>query len=141
MNEKQSCMPFPEALKKMEDSDDLITTLLYVRDRPPCSLKVLWKSSQSLHDSFVFPKQSPLYPFFNYAYKKVRQTGGLHRAKEKWLGRQMSMKCDLNPMAPISIEKIGSLVALILFGIITAIIILAIEIINQKRFTPEKLSG
>ena len=36
----------------------------------PCQLKVAWKSSEKLQISFAFPKNSPLVPFFKYAYGK-----------------------------------------------------------------------
>ena len=43
----------------------------------PCELKYVWVSPEKNLNSYAFPKASPLFPFFKYAYSKIRQSGGL----------------------------------------------------------------
>ena len=73
----------------------------------------------------MFPKGSPLFPFFNNAYNILRQTGALTRIKEKWTDNKL--KCNSNPLKPITFYKIGSLVALLIFGVGCAIVIVVLE--------------
>ena len=77
----------------------------------------------------VLPKGSPLLPFFNHAYNKLRQTGALYRIKQKWIDKNISVNCKSDPLEPISFYKIVSVVVLLIFGLGSAIIILAFEII------------
>ena len=77
----------------------------------------------------VLPKGSPLLPFFNHAYNKLRQTGALYRIKQKWKDKNVSVKCNSDPLEPISFYKIVSVVALLIFGLGCAIFILIFEII------------
>ena len=73
----------------------------------------------------VFPKGSPLLPFFNNAYNKLHQTGALSRIKGKWTDNKL--KCNSNPLKPITFYKIGSLVALLIFGFGFALVIVVLE--------------
>ena len=70
-------------------------------------------------------KGSPLLPFFNYAYNKLRQNGALTRMKAKW--EDKPLKCEANSLEPISIEKIGSLLLMMLSGIVLASFIFILE--------------
>ena len=91
-----------------------VETMLYFSKQ--CELKILWTSSERKQLSFGFPKGSPLLPFFQYAYKKLRQTGTLNRIQEKWHKNEKSTKCGLKPMNSISIKKTG-LVIVLFFGV------------------------
>ena len=73
----------------------------------------------------MFPKGSPLFPFFNNAYNILRQTGALTRIKEKWTDNKL--KCNSNPLKPITFYKIGSLVAFLIIGLGFAIVIAVLE--------------
>ena len=72
-------------------------------------------------------KGSPLLPFFNYAYNKLRQNGALTRLKAKWEDKDNSLKCEANSLEPISIEKMGSLLLMMLSGIVLASFIFILE--------------
>ena len=70
---------------------------------------------------------SPLLPFFNYAYNKLRQNGALTRLKAKWEDKDNSLKCEANSLEPISIEKMGSLLLMMFSGIVLASFIFILE--------------
>ena len=85
------------------------------------------------HSSFGFPKGSPLIPFFRHAYNKLRQTGALHRHSKKWRTRDESIGCgSKNELAPISFNKIVSLVALLLLGIFLALVTIMFEKMGKQ---------
>ena len=130
----ESCIGNPS--KIMQDSDELFTLYSLIQGHQPCSLKILWKSHVSSHISMVFPKGSPLLPFFNYAYNKIRQTGALHRIKEKWVDIDHKSTCQSNPLQPISFHKIVSLFTFLLFGICWTFVILVIEVYSKKKVNP-----
>ena len=79
----------------------------------------------------ALPKGLPLLPFFNHAYNKLRQNGALPRIKAKW--EDNSLKCEANSLEPISIEKMGSLLVMLLSGMVLASIILVLEKIRKKQ--------
>ena len=81
----------------------------------------------------LFPKGSPLLPFFNNAYNKLRQTGTLQRIKEKWLNKDKLVKCKSNPLDRISFYKIVSKFALLCFGASCAVTIFGLEIIHKLK--------
>ena len=70
---------------------------------------------------------SPLLPFFNHAYNRIRQNGALARIKAKWEDKDKSLKCEGDSLEPISIEKMGSLLLMVLGGIILASCIFILE--------------
>ena len=109
----------------------------------PCQLKVAWKSSEKLQISFAFPKNSPLAPFFKYAYGKIKQSGALYRINEKWKQTGKSLNCDSkNSLSPISFKKIVSLISLLVFGIILSIITMAVEkMYSRITASGEKVSS
>ena len=72
-------------------------------------------------------KGSPLLPFFNHAYNRIRQNGALARIKAKWEDKDNSLKCEANSLEPISIEKMGSLLLMMLSGIVLALFIFILE--------------
>ena len=88
------------------------------------------------HSSFAFPKASPLLPFFRHAYNKIRQTGALHRLSKKWRTQDESIGCNSkNELAPISFNKIVSLIALLLLGIFLALVTIMFEKKLKKKET------
>ena len=97
------------------------------------TVKILWKSVGKVQESMLFPKGSPLLPFFNNAYNKLRQTGTLQRIKEKWLNKDKLVKCKSNPLDRISFYKIVSVFALLCFGASCAVTILGLEIIHKLK--------
>ena len=109
----------------------------------PCQLKVAWKSSGKHQYSFAFPKNSPLAPFFKYAYGKIKQSGALYRINEKWKQTGKSLNCDSkNSLSPISFNKIVSLISLLAFGIILSIITMVVEkMYNRITASGEKESS
>ena len=102
----------------------------------PCELKYVWVSPQNIFYSYAFPKASPLLPFFKYAYSKIRQSGGLHRVKGKWRKNAKSLNCDSgNSLEPITLNRIGSLIVLVIIGVLFAIVALFIEVFKDKIST------
>ena len=102
----------------------------------PCELKYVWVSPETTLFSYAFPKASPLLPFFKYAYNNIRQSGGLQRVKEKWRKNAKSLNCDSgNSMEPITLNRIGSLIALVIIGVLFAIVALFIEVFKDKIST------
>ena len=121
-----------EATKTMLEKNEYLTQYSEVEsmiyNSEPCKVKILWESPSKDLASIVFPKGSPLLPFFKNAYSQIRQTGVLLRLKEKWQKKASHGSCELmDSLEPISINKIISLIALLSFGICLAITILAIE--------------
>ena len=96
-------------------------------------MKVLWKPPGRLYESFGFPKNSPLLPFFNLAYKQLRETGSWIRIHKKWISR-VKLECQKDRIfaEPIIIEKLASLFAMFAMGLLLASGILAVEKLYQK---------
>ena len=109
----------------------------------PCQLKVAWKSSEKRQNSFAFPKNSPLAPFFKYAYGKIKQSGALYRINEKWKQTGNPSNCDSkDSLSPVSFNKIVSLIGLLVLGIILSIITMAVEkMYNRLTASGEKISS
>ena len=78
-------------------------------------------------------KGSPLLPFFNHAYNKLRQNGAMARIKAKWEDKDNSLKCEANSLEPISIEKIGSLLLMMLSGIVFASFFFILENVYKTK--------
>ena len=98
-----------------------------------CELKYVWISPEKSLYAYAFPKASPLLPFFKYAYSKIRPSGALQRVKRKWMKNAYSLNCDSdNSMEPITLNKIGSLIALVIMGVLFAIVALTIEVFKDK---------
>ena len=78
-------------------------------------------------------KGSPLLPFFNHAYNKLRQNGALARFKAKWEDKDIPLKCEANSLEPISIEKMGLLLFMMLSGIVLASFIFILEKFHKTQ--------
>ena len=87
-------------------------------------MKIVWTSQALNHNSMMVQKHSPLLPFLNHAYHKMRQSGALHRINEKWADKS-NVKFESDPLEPISLQKIVSSLVLLLFGFIFATAVLA----------------
>ena len=121
-----------EATKTILEKNDYLTQYSEVEsmiyNSEPCKVKILWESPSKDRSSIAFPKGSPLVPFFKNTYSQIRQTGVLLRLQEKWQKKASQGSCEsMDSLEPISINKIISLITLLLFGICLATIILAIE--------------
>ena len=81
----------------------------------------------------ALPKGSGLLPFFNHAYNKLRQNGALPRIKAQWEDKDNSLKCEANSLEPISIEKIGSLLLMMLSGIVFASFFFILENVYKTK--------
>ena len=102
----------------------------------PCELKYVWISPEKSLYSYAFPKASPLLPFFKHAYSKIRQSGALQRVNRKWMKNTKSLNCDSGiSMEPITLNKIGSLIALVIMGLLFATVALIIEVFKDKIST------
>ena len=78
-------------------------------------------------------KGSPLLPFFNHAYNKLRQNGALARYESKWEDKDIPLKCEGNSLEPISIEKMGLLLLMMLSGIVLASFIFILEKFHKTQ--------
>ena len=102
----------------------------------PCELKYVWISPEKSIYTYAFPKASPLLPFFKYAYSKIKQSGALQRVNRKWMKNTKSLNCDSDiSMKPITLNRIGSLIALVIMGLLFAIVALIIELFKDKIST------
>ena len=135
---EESFIGLKGGLKKVQNSNQLLTLHTYLENvrylTEPCALKELWRSTSKSLESIVFPKGSPLVPFFKNTYNKIRQTGTLFRLKEKWKQMGKSSKsCNANILKPISFNKIVSLILVLFFGICSALFIISLEITLKSR--------
>ena len=118
----QTLLKTNELLTQYSEIDSMI------KNSEPCKIKILWEAPFKDQSSIAFPKGSPLVPFFKNGYSKIRQTGTLFRLREKWKSKISEASCESrNNLNPITFEIIVSLTPLIMFGIFTALILLAIE--------------
>ena len=107
-----------------------------------CELKFVWKSPEKYIATYAFPKGSSLLPFFKYAYSKIRQSGALQRINRKWMKNAKSLNCDSNnSMEPITLNRIGLLIALVIMGVLFAVVALIIELyyIRIRGVTTHKI--
>ena len=85
----KSFMKLSEAFDIMVNSDDDYTVFAsnqdafrYISD--PCTLRLMWTSNAKSYGSFAFQKSSPYLPFFNHAYRKMRENGEFSRINNLW---------------------------------------------------------
>ena len=102
----------------------------------PCELKFVWISPEKSLYAYAFPKDSPLLPFFKHAYSKIRQSGALQRVNRKWMKKVQPLNCDSNnSIEAITFNRIGSLIVLLIIGVLFAILALLIELCHDKMTT------
>ena len=131
------------AIKSLLETNELLTAFFTIEAMDyyskPCELKFVWKSPEKYISSFAFPKGSPLLPFFKHAYSKIGQSGALERISRKWMKKGVPLNCDSdNSMEPLTLNKIGSLIALLIMGMIFAIVAFIIEVCLDKMPTTKK---
>ena len=127
----------PAAIESLLETSKLQTAFFTIEamaySSKPCELKFVWISPEKYLASYAFPKNSPLLPFFKYAYGKIRQSGALQRIKRKWTKNGESLNCDANnSLEPITLKKVGSLIAVLIMGVLFAIVALIIEVCMDK---------
>ena len=92
------------------------------------------------HLHFIAVKKgSPLVPFFNYGYNKLRQTGTLYKIKKKWEKKGVPNTCGSNLTKPVSLNKLASAVVLLLLGCCIAFLISVIEVFHKRREEAKKI--
>ena len=102
-------------------------------NKEACSMKVLWIAPGRLYESFGFAKNSPLLPFFNLAYKKLKESGALIRSHNQWVN-PIKLQCKKdNELKPILLEKIVLLFSFFASGICFAFVVLAAELFYQRN--------
>ena len=94
--------------------------------RNPCLIKLLWKSQGSFYESYGFPKNSPLFPFFNHAYKKIRESGAYQKKQSKWAVSD-TKNCKSVTISSVPMKKVISLFGLLLCGVVFSSLILVFE--------------
>ena len=105
----------------------------------PCELKFVWKSPEKAISSFAFPKGSPLLPFFKHAYSKIGQSGALERISRKWMKKGIPLNCNSkNSIEPLTLNKIGSLIVLLIMGMIFAFVAFIIEVCMDQMQATKK---
>ena len=124
--------------QSVTETDELQTSYFTIEGMAyyskPCELKYVWISPEKILYAYAFPKASPLLPFFKYAYSKIRQSGALQRVNGKWMKNAKSLNCDSsNSMEPITLNKIGSLIALVIMGVLFATVALIIEVFKTTK--------
>ena len=108
-------------------------TVLY-DDEYKCKVKFPWKSQYPNHLSFAFPKNSPLFPFFDYQVLKMMETGTMDLIRRKWTGsdRQCTDQEDkeLEEDVGLSFNKLVGLFLVCSIGAVLAILIFTYEVAN-----------
>ena len=127
----------PAAIESLLETNKFQTAFFTIEameySSKPCELKFVWTSPEKYLASYAFPKGSPLLPFFKYAYSKIRQSGALQRINRKWAKNGESLNCDSNnSLEPITLKKVGSLIAVLIMGVLFAIVALIIEVCVDK---------
>ena len=56
MTENKSCIGEEKALKKMQETDALLTSYYNYYGSKPCNVKILWKNPALLHESMALAK-------------------------------------------------------------------------------------
>ena len=128
------------ATRSVIESNELQTAYFSVEGMAhfskPCELKYVWISPENSIMSYAFPKGSPLLPFFKYAYSKIRQSGALQRVNRKWMKKVQHLNCDSNKsIEAITLNRIGSLIVLLIIGVLFAILAVLIELCHDKMTT------
>ena len=102
----------------------------------PCELKYVWISPEKRLYTYAFPKNSPILPFFKHAYSKIRQSGALQRVNRKWMKKVQHLNCgSSNSIEGITLNRVGSLIVLIIIGLLFAILAVLIELCHDKMTT------
>ena len=90
----------------------------------------------SFYESYGFPKRSPLLPFFNHAYKKIRESGVYQLKKINWnLGPPKS--CKSVTMSSFPMKKVISLFAFLCCGFALSGLIFAFEFCIGRKKQPD----
>ena len=101
-----------------------------------CELKYVWISPEKTLYTYAFPKDSPILPFFKHAYSKIRQSGALQRVNRKWMKKVQPRNCgSSNSIEGITLNRVGSLIVLIIIGLLFAILAVLIELCHDKMTT------
>ena len=131
----QSFLSSRKGVEKLLNSNDQVTlfsaieSIAYFNSKP-CAIKILWKSPERYYESYGFPKNSPILPFFNKAYEKIRESGAWIRIQRKW--SKSDGNCLKNDnYKPISIKKAITLLICLATGIAISMIIFFFEILAK----------
>ena len=122
-----------DLMPKMIHSEEKMTifsSLAYLlfTSPDPCSVKIAWKSKGGFLETFAFPKNSSILPFFKKAYIKMRETGTWSQINLHWRLKK-AIDCKSADFEPVSIYQNASLIVLLIGGIIFAAFSIIFEII------------
>ena len=114
----------------------------YMEKHYPCGLKVAWKEHQPTLYSYLFPKNSPLHPFFNYHLKIYRESGVLFKLERKWNILDQKSKCGkgAGDVTKISFSKVVLLFLLLAIGMLIAIVIWLLERVGVQWIVKSRTS-
>ena len=130
-----------KALEELQYSNELLTAFVsihdyqyYARNYYKCRMKLVWRPRQPVLNSFTFPKNYPLLPYFNYFIKGMVESGTLVNIKRKWKMLYEKEKCDSSGVnKKISIHKIFPLLFPLLgCGVLASFIILLFEKLSKS---------
>ena len=98
------------------------------------------KSPIPSHESFTFPKHSPLLPYFNHYFKILNERGVLFHLRKKWNLHLEKTNCDTGgDVKKISIYRVFKLFSILGCGILIAIILLLFEnLVNKYSAMPKE---
>ena len=100
-----------------------------------CELKMVWKEKQTSPESFGFPKNSPLLPYFNGIMQQNYENGILHSLLKKWNFMYTKSTCakdHLGDFDAISFHKVVLLFPLFAGAMLLASVLLIFEKILGK---------
>ncbi len=111
---------------------------IHFRRNEKCVLVFPWVSQYATKMSMGLPKNSPYKKFLDAKLRKIKENGMLQLVEQRWV--QKVADCPVTPVRPIHLKKIFSLGVLILFGVILALVIFSLELLNPKTLaeTPKQ---
>ena len=120
MNE-DSYVGASEGTKIVLESNDHLAiwgaiSTIYFNSGHPCEVRVAWESPGVFFQSFAFPKNSSLWPFFERAYKKLRENGAWERLNAKWK-HKIPTNCNVGNLESFSLKKVISPIVLLIVSI------------------------
>ena len=97
-----------------------------------CLLKILWTSPQATPCSFAFPKESPIFPFFNAVYTQLVETGITNGYYKRWVKSEAESFCNSSEISGITLKKTTLLFVVLGTGLFFSFLLLGAEILRQK---------
>ncbi len=103
---------------------------------PTCDLIYIWKSEKELWMALVTRKDFKHYASLKQLMIKLHQSGQFARFEESYKEKTSAEKC-IQEVAPVSMDKLGSIFIILGFAIFLSLCILTIECLKSRQSTPK----